>query len=47
LAGSALLWVASALVGESWTVPQQARTGIVVAWLVIVGSVGLFTWSCS
>jgi drug/metabolite transporter (DMT)-like permease len=32
----------SALVGESWTVPQQARTGIVVAWLVIVGSVGLF-----
>jgi probable blue pigment (indigoidine) exporter len=42
VAGSALLWVASALVGESWTVPQQARTGIVVAWLVIVGSVGLF-----
>jgi drug/metabolite transporter (DMT)-like permease len=42
VAGSALLWVASALVGESWTVPRQARTGIVVAWLVIVGSVGLF-----
>jgi drug/metabolite transporter (DMT)-like permease len=41
-AGSLLLWVASAVASESWTVPHQASTWAALAWLVIAGSVGLF-----
>jgi drug/metabolite transporter (DMT)-like permease len=32
----------SSLSGESWIVPQTARTWVVLAWLTVVGSVGLF-----
>jgi drug/metabolite transporter (DMT)-like permease len=41
-AGGALLWIASALASESWTVPQLTRTWVSLAWLVTAGSVGLF-----
>jgi drug/metabolite transporter (DMT)-like permease len=41
-AGALLLWIASLLVSESWTVPQQARTWAALSWLVVAGSVGLF-----
>lgn len=41
-AGALLLWIASLVAGERWTVPEQARTWAAVAWLVTVGSVGLF-----
>lgn len=42
VAGSLLLWVASLLAAESWTVPHQADTWLAVSWLIIVGSVALF-----
>ena len=41
-AGSVLLWLASVVAGERWTVPEQARTWAALSWLVILGSVGLF-----
>jgi drug/metabolite transporter (DMT)-like permease len=41
-AGAAALFIGSALSGESWIVPQTARTWMVLAWLTVVGSVGLF-----
>ena len=41
-AGALLLWTASVVAAESWTVPEQARTWTSLGWLVIVGSVGLF-----
>ncbi len=42
LAGALLLWIASLVAGESWTLPEQARTWAAFGWLVIVGSLGLF-----
>jgi drug/metabolite transporter (DMT)-like permease len=41
-AGSVLLALGSRLLGETWTVPQAARTWAAVAWLVVLGSVGFF-----
>jgi drug/metabolite transporter (DMT)-like permease len=41
-AGALLLWAASAVASESWTMPQLARTWAALGWLVIAGSVGLF-----
>lgn len=41
-AGALLLWIASIVAAESWTVPEQARTWASLGWLVVVGSVGLF-----
>ncbi|MGH2706436.1 MAG: DMT family transporter [Actinomycetota bacterium] len=40
--GAAGLFAASAIFGESWIVPQQGRTWLVLGYLTIVGSVGLF-----
>jgi len=42
VAGALLLWIASIVAGESWTLPGQARTWAALGWLVIAGSVGLF-----
>jgi drug/metabolite transporter (DMT)-like permease len=41
-AASILLFATSIGFGESWVLPQTGRTWLVVAWLVVVGSVGLF-----
>jgi drug/metabolite transporter (DMT)-like permease len=41
-AGSLLLWGASAVASEPWTVPDLTRTWAAVAWLVIIGSVGMW-----
>jgi drug/metabolite transporter (DMT)-like permease len=41
-AGALLLWIASAVASEPWTVPSGASTWTALAWLVIAGSVGLF-----
>jgi drug/metabolite transporter (DMT)-like permease len=41
-AASLLLFAISLGFGESWVLPQTGRTWFVVAWLVLVGSVGLF-----
>lgn len=41
-AGALLLWIASVVASEVWTVPQLARTWAALLWLVVVGSVGLF-----
>jgi drug/metabolite transporter (DMT)-like permease len=41
-AGAALLWVASFAFGEPWAVPETARTWVVLAYLVVLGSVALF-----
>jgi len=41
-AGALLLWIASVFAAESWTVPQQGRTWVALAWLVLAGSVALF-----
>jgi drug/metabolite transporter (DMT)-like permease len=41
-AGALLLFAISLGFGESWVLPKTGRTWLVVAWLVIVGSVGLF-----
>ena len=40
--GAALLLAGSALAGESWIVPQRAEARWAVAYLVLLGSVGLF-----
>lgn len=40
--GAAGLFAASAIFREPWIVPQVARTWAVLAWLSVVGSVGLF-----
>ncbi len=41
-AASILLFVISVGFGERWVLPQLATTWLVLAWLVTVGSVGLF-----
>lgn len=41
-AGTILLAIASLIFGEQWALPQTGRTWIVLAWLVVAGSVGLF-----
>jgi drug/metabolite transporter (DMT)-like permease len=41
-AGTMLLGIASLVFGEQWRLPQTTRTWLVLAWLVVVGSVGLF-----
>lgn len=41
-AGTALLLIASLAFGENWIVPSSGRTWLVLGWLVIFGSVGLF-----
>ncbi|HEX2178634.1 MAG TPA: EamA family transporter, partial [Actinomycetota bacterium] len=41
-AASLLLFAISVGFGESWVLPRTGRTWLVVAWLVVVGSVGLF-----
>jgi len=40
--GGALLAIASVAAGEAWAVPDRAATWAATAWLVVVGSVGLF-----
>jgi drug/metabolite transporter (DMT)-like permease len=40
--GAAGLFAASAILGESWMLPEVPRTWAVLAWLSVVGSVGLF-----
>ncbi len=42
LAGSVFLAAASLATGEEWIFPRAGRTWLVLAWLVVVGSVGLF-----
>ena len=42
LAGSVFLAAASLVAGEEWVLPRAGRTWLVLAWLVILGSVGLF-----
>jgi drug/metabolite transporter (DMT)-like permease len=41
-AGTMFLAAASLVFGEQWTLPSGARTWAALAWLVAVGSVGLF-----
>ncbi|MFP3854900.1 MAG: EamA family transporter [Anaerolineales bacterium] len=41
-AGTVLLAIGSLAFGEAWTLPRQGQTLLAVAWLVILGSVGLF-----
>ena len=41
-AGAALLWIASLATGEAWALPGTARTWVVLAYLVVLGSVSLF-----
>ncbi|MQB00894.1 MAG: EamA family transporter [Actinobacteria bacterium] len=41
-AGASLLVVASLVGGEDWIVPRTGRTWLVLGWLVVFGSVGLF-----
>jgi drug/metabolite transporter (DMT)-like permease len=41
-AGALLLTIGSLAFGEDWIVPRSGRTWMVLAWLVIFGSVGLF-----
>jgi drug/metabolite transporter (DMT)-like permease len=41
-AGTVLLGIASLISGEQWMLPTTTRTWLVLAWLVVVGSVGLF-----
>lgn len=40
--GGLLLWVASAVASEPWTVPTLPATWVAVIWLTTVGSVGMF-----
>jgi drug/metabolite transporter (DMT)-like permease len=40
--GAVLLAIASLAFGETWTVPETTETWLVLAWLVLVGSIGLF-----
>lgn len=42
VAGTILLAVSSLGLGEAWTLAGDARTWMAVAWLVVLGSVGLF-----
>lgn len=42
VAGTALLAIASLVFGERWMLPQTTRTWLVLGWLVVAGSVGLF-----
>jgi drug/metabolite transporter (DMT)-like permease len=41
-AGAGLLWIVSLSFGESWALPSDARTWLVLAYLIVFGSVGLF-----
>lgn len=41
-AGTVLLAIASLVFGEQWTLPETTRTWLVLGWLVVAGSVGLF-----
>lgn len=41
-AGTLLLAVASLLFREQWALPASTRTWLVLAWLIVAGSVGLF-----
>jgi drug/metabolite transporter (DMT)-like permease len=41
-AGTVLLAISSLIFGERWMLPREGTTFIVVGWLVIAGSVGLF-----
>jgi drug/metabolite transporter (DMT)-like permease len=40
--GAVALFMGSAVSGEAWIVPREARTWLVLVWLVVGGSVGLF-----
>ncbi|MDQ4145959.1 MAG: EamA family transporter [Actinomycetota bacterium] len=40
--GAAALFVASLAFGEPWVIPRSGQTWLVLAWLVVAGSVGLF-----
>lgn len=42
LAGAIFLVTASLVSGEEWALPRSGRTWLVLAWLVVLGSVGLF-----
>jgi drug/metabolite transporter (DMT)-like permease len=42
VAGTLLLVAGSLLLGEAWALPRESRTWLAVAWLVLLGSVGLF-----
>jgi drug/metabolite transporter (DMT)-like permease len=42
VAGTILLGVTSLALGEAWSLPTERRTWLAVAWLVVLGSVGLF-----
>jgi drug/metabolite transporter (DMT)-like permease len=41
-AGAMMLWLASLGFGETWAFPAMARTWLVLAYLVALGSVALF-----
>jgi drug/metabolite transporter (DMT)-like permease len=41
-AGTALLGAGSLALGEAWVLPRQGTTLLAVAWLVVLGSVGMF-----
>ena len=41
-AGAAALFVASLVLGEQWVMPKSGQTWVVLSWLVVAGSVGLF-----
>lgn len=53
--GAILLAIASLAFGETWSVPTTTETWLVLAWLVLAGSIGLFglflfvitTWTAS
>jgi drug/metabolite transporter (DMT)-like permease len=40
--GAVFLVISSVAFGESWIVPQDARTWVSLGWLIVAGSVGLF-----
>jgi drug/metabolite transporter (DMT)-like permease len=40
--GALFLWIASVVFREEWIVPRRGQTWIVLGWLVIAGSIGLF-----
>ncbi len=42
LAGAIFLVLASLASGEEWALPRSGQTWLVLAWLVVLGSVGLF-----
>jgi drug/metabolite transporter (DMT)-like permease len=41
-AGTAFLAAGSVVLGENWTLPRDGRTVVAIAWLALLGSVGLF-----